>query len=227
VWPYLKPLRKWIRKQQRDNPEWDMPAAATPGATPEPQGKARSRTGGGGGGNAAGRSAAAQPHNKQLQYQHGSEQRRSAGGGIGGGGGGGNDSPKHHAHMSFHEAAIAQAKQSGVVSGGVRPGAVPLAPMAPAVTGGSSGPGSHTGPLRGPPAELFSGAMAGTAAAAAAPGSGARPAGGADGAAAGGPAGGSSSSSSHKAFRFNRQAILTALVEPTPVVHTRGRMAAR
>jgi hypothetical protein len=32
VWPYLKPLRKWIKKQQLTNPEglWDMPVITTP-----------------------------------------------------------------------------------------------------------------------------------------------------------------------------------------------------
>lgn len=32
VWPYLKPLRKWIKKQQFTNPEglWDMPVITTP-----------------------------------------------------------------------------------------------------------------------------------------------------------------------------------------------------
>lgn len=39
VWPYLKPLRKWIKRQQRNNPEgmWDMPQMPTPPAQQQQQ----------------------------------------------------------------------------------------------------------------------------------------------------------------------------------------------
>eukprot|EP00775_Hariotina_reticulata_P013707 gene13707-13829_t len=36
VWPYVRPLRSWIRKRQYNNPEWDMPV---PASTPEQQQK--------------------------------------------------------------------------------------------------------------------------------------------------------------------------------------------
>ena len=41
VWPYLKPLRKWIKRQQRGTQEglWDMPQTATPPAQQQQGGR--------------------------------------------------------------------------------------------------------------------------------------------------------------------------------------------
>lgn len=45
IWPYMKPLRKWIRRQQYNHPSWDMPVTST---TPEqPQQAWPSRNGNG------------------------------------------------------------------------------------------------------------------------------------------------------------------------------------
>lgn len=43
VWPYLKPLRKWIKRQQRSNPDepWDMPVMMTPPAQQQQQQRER------------------------------------------------------------------------------------------------------------------------------------------------------------------------------------------
>jgi hypothetical protein len=45
VWPYMKPLRRWIKKRQYNNPTWDMPVS---NSTPE---------------------QAQQPHPQQVQQQ--------------------------------------------------------------------------------------------------------------------------------------------------------------
>eukprot|EP00879_Flechtneria_rotunda_P010357 GHRR01010830.1.p2 GENE.GHRR01010830.1~~GHRR01010830.1.p2 ORF type:complete len:191 (+),score=111.37 GHRR01010830.1:1003-1575(+) len=34
VWPYIKQLRKWIKKRQYNNPDWDMPVAPEQAANP-------------------------------------------------------------------------------------------------------------------------------------------------------------------------------------------------
>jgi hypothetical protein len=150
VWPYLKPLRKWIKKQQRGTSDgmWDMPPAMTPPpaqhkqqrnnpedlwnmppvmGTPPPQQKQQQQN--------RFQQKPKQQRNKpdelwdmppvvgtplqqqesplpQQVQQLAASERRSGNGG----------SPKHMLHASFHEAALAQARQRAEVSTGPRLG---------------------------------------------------------------------------------------------------------
>lgn len=98
VWPYLKPLRKWIRKQQRNNPEglWDMPQITPPAQQREMHVTPL--------GSSSGAHLSPLPQHVQQLAQL---DRRS-----------GTGSPKHMLHSQFHEAAIAQARQQAAVSSG-------------------------------------------------------------------------------------------------------------
>jgi hypothetical protein len=45
VWPYLKPLRKWIHKHRMDQPQWDMPSQAAEQETGQGKGKQQQQQG--------------------------------------------------------------------------------------------------------------------------------------------------------------------------------------
>lgn len=202
VWPYLKPLRKWIKKQQRgkqpdgvwDMPQilttptpqqqqrgkqpddlWDMPQILT---TPTPQQQQREQARGGNG-------SLLQPVMSQQVQQLAHSERRS-----------GTGSPKYMQHHQFHEAAIAQARQQAAVSTGTLP--APSIPVGTTPSAGRSG-GSATGASSStqdiscsPLVKLFGSATVARV----------------------GSSNDMLSSSPGQAFKFNRQPILHALTSP-------------
>jgi len=180
VWPYLKPLRKWIKKQ-RSKPEglWDMPQASAAPQLQQQQQQWEPRTTGMGGSKSDGLwdmpQASAAP---QLQQQQQQWETRTTG--MGGTGvqhsplphqmqqlahserrsGTGTGSPKHMLHQAFHEAAIAQSRQQPAV-GTLPPAAgASAAAAAPGVSvnGGGGAFNQQDMVVSGPLVKLFGGA---------------------------------------------------------------------